>query len=303
MTLAASIVVPSYRGAERLPTLFAALQAQTCVSYECIVVIDGDLDGSAAVVATWSDRIPVRAIVLPENRGRSFALNAGHDAAQGGVLIRCDDDLRPGPTFVEEHLSSHAGGTVGVVGVCLDVFGDTASARAYGCQARDAMRRSGYALPADRVWRRWGANVSVSRATWEQVGPYDLRFTQYGWEDIDWGYRLHQLGVPILLRPELEVDHLNPAPTAGLRATKAYQSGESRAVFIDKHGSDVLNDSIPLDSVWHLAVRGVGTLMRSTRAVQRLSAPVDVLLPKLPPAVGRKCAALLIESAGAASLA
>lgn len=302
MTLDASIVVPSFRGAQRLPVLFAALEAQTSDSYECIVAIDGDTDGSADVVREWSTRIPVWPVVLPENRGRSAALNAGFDAAQGDVLVRCDDDLRPGSYYVTDHLRAHQGSAVGAVGVCLDVFDDTAYSRAYGAQARERMRESAYRLAPDTTWRRWGANVSVSRATWERVGPYDLRFTQYGWEDIDWGYRVHQAGIPVVVCSELEVEHLNPAPTAGIRALKAYQSGESRAVFVEKHGPSVLTGPGPMKSPWNVAVRGVSGLMRSKRMVETLAAPVDALLPRVSPKIGRKVAALLIESAGAASL-
>lgn len=90
---------------------------------------------------------------------------------------------------VMHHAEAHAGDPICAVGlclayVCLDVFGDTAYARAYGCQGRESMRQAAYKLATDATWRRWGANVSVSRATWVQVGPYDLRFTPYGWEDI-----------------------------------------------------------------------------------------------------------------------
>ena len=302
MTVDASIVVPSFKGAQRLPVLFAALEVQTNSSFECVVAIDGDEDGSADVVHKWSDRIPVRAVVFPENRGRSSALNAGFDTAEGNVLVRCDDDLRPGRDYVAGHVAAHQGSTVGAVGVCLDLFDDTAYSRAYGAQARERMRESAYRLPPDATWRRWGANVSVSRATWDRVGPYDPRFTQYGWEDIDWGYRVHQAGIPVVVRPELEVEHLNPAPTAGVRAVKAYQSGESRSVFVDKHGPGVLSDSVPMNSPWNVAVRGVSGVMRSKRIVETLGGPVDALLPRVSPRVGLKVASLLIESAGAASL-
>lgn len=302
MTLDASIVVPSFRGAMRLPRLFAALERQTNTSYECIVAIDGDLDGSAAVVQAWRDRIPVRAVVFEENRGRSAALNAGHEAAHGTVLIRCDDDLRPPPQFIAEHVATHEGRSVGAVGMCLDVFEDTAFALAYGRTARDSMRQLTYSMPEQGIWRRWGANVSITQDLWSQIGPYDLRFTQYGWEDIDYGYRLHLAGVPVVLRPELEVEHLNPAPTASLRASKAFASGESRAVFSEKHGSGVLSDSAPTGSPWNVAVRTVAGTMRSQRAVDRWGTPADYAVNHLPPKAGRKVAALLIEAAGAASL-
>src|SRR5262245_7939172 len=128
----ASIVVPSRGGAHRLPVLFASVRAQTRSDFEVIVVVDGDVDDSASVVAEAASDLPVRAIVFPETRGRAAALNAGFDAAEGTVLIRADDDLELEPDFVDHHVRLHEEQTCGVVAMCRDVFPDTAYARAYG---------------------------------------------------------------------------------------------------------------------------------------------------------------------------
>lgn len=275
----------------------------TC-SYECVVVLDGQVDGSAAVVEQWMGRIPLRMVAFPENRGRSAALNAGREAAAGQVLIRCDDDLAPATDFVANHVAHHRGGEpVGIVGMCPEVFPDNAYVRTYGQDNDDLVRESSYALSPERAWRRWSANVSVSRATWDRVGPYDDAFRVYGWEDIDWGYRLHQLGIPVLVPRDIEAPHHNPAISATERAERSFHSGASRRVFEAKHGSRALDDShIQMDSGWHVAVRATASVMRSDRMVRTVGRWVDAALPLVPTPVGRKVAALLIEAAGAASL-
>ena len=68
------------------------------------MVVDGDIDGSEQVVARLAGDLPVRTLVLPENQGRSAALNAGFGAATGDVLLRSDDDLE----LADEHLARHA---------------------------------------------------------------------------------------------------------------------------------------------------------------------------------------------------
>ena len=84
----ASIVVPSFRCADRLPQLLDSLAAQDAApSFEVIVVVDGVDDGSVALLENES-RLDARSIVFPENRGRVAALNAGFEAARGDVLIR-----------------------------------------------------------------------------------------------------------------------------------------------------------------------------------------------------------------------
>ena len=83
----ASVIVPSRGGAERLPRLLDALSRQTYESWEAVIVLDGDIDGSASVVERYS-HLPVQVLVFPENRGRVAALNAGFAAADGDVLYR-----------------------------------------------------------------------------------------------------------------------------------------------------------------------------------------------------------------------
>lgn len=303
MPLDATVIVPTLGGAERLPRLFAALEQQVGTAYECVVVLDGQIDDTAAVVQAWSTRIPLRSVVFAQNRGRSAALNAGRAAARGRVLIRCDDDLAPGPDFVARHVAHHSGSDpVGIVGMCPEVFPDNAYVRAYGQSNDDLVRESSYALDPNQGWRRWSANVSVTDETWDRVGPYDDAFRVYGWEDIDWGYRLHLLGVPVLVPRDLEAPHHNPATSATERAERAFHSGASRAVFQAKHGPDALGaDRLALDSPWNVAVRATGGVLRSDRAVRTVGRGVDRLLPRVPASVGHKLVALLVEGSGAAA--
>ncbi|MGN8026985.1 glycosyltransferase family 2 protein [Microbacterium sp. 22242] len=293
----ASIVVPSRGGAGRLPHLFAALRAQTETAWEAIVVIDGDVDGSAQVVAAAGDDLPVRALVLPENRGRSAALNAGFDDARGEVLIRCDDDLRPGPDYVAGHFARHADGNRGVIGLYRNVYPDTAYARAYGRERDERFRADAYATPADARWRYWAGNVSVTRETYDRVGGYDTAFRAYGWEDVDWGYRLHRAGVEIVLAPELETAHHVAATTTEIRVTRAFLAGAARRAFEAKHGAEALGSVGASAGAWGRLVRrtaaryGLGALQRRARTADRV-------IGRSPRWIAEKHVAWLVESAG-----
>lgn len=247
----ASIVVPSRGGAARLPYLFEALGAQTDPSWEVIVVIDGDTDGSAKVVEAARDELPVTAIVFPENRGRSAALNAGFAAARGDVLIRCDDDLRPAPNYVAANTARHADGVArGVIGLVRNVFPETPYARAYGSSRDVRFREDAYQLPAERRWRHWCGNVSVSRHTYDRVGEYDTHFRAYGWEDVDWGYRLSRAGIEVVFAPELETEHHVAAVTTEIRVKRAFYSGAAKQTFAAKHGTAALGATMPGTGIW-----------------------------------------------------
>ena len=294
MTLA-SIVIPSRGGAKRLPALLSALAAQDDVDWEAIVVLDGDIDGSQSVVARYA-HLPVRAITFPENRGRVAALNAGFTAAVGEILIRCDDDLVPRPDYVRRHKAAHARTPGGAIGLYRNVLPATTYARAYGRHADQLFRQHAYEVPPDLRWRYWAGNVSTTRELWNAVGPYDPGYRVYGYEDIDWGYRLHLLGAPISLVPELETDHLVAATTTRIRVLRAFHSGAARQTFVDKHGPDALPSPPPQASPWNTLVDGIARV-GDRRLLGVVAGAADGAAHFLPAAVSRKAIAALVEGA------
>lgn len=293
----ASIVIPSRGGAKRLPRLLNALAAQDDDEWEAIVVIDGDIDNSEHVVEGYQ-HLPVRAIVFPENRGRVAALNAGFQEAQGDILVRCDDDLVPAANYVREHKAAHADVAGGAIGLYLNQLPDTPYARAYGRNADEIFRRNAYSQ--SEPWRYWAGNCSTTRDLWEAVGPYDPDYRAYGWEDVDWGYRLHQQGVPVRLVPELETPHFVAAVTTRNRVQRAFHSGAARRLFEAKHGLDLLSSAEPpATSLWNRAVRAVGRIP-SRKLLGMASSAADLGARFLPPAVARKPIALLVEGGAVA---
>jgi glycosyltransferase involved in cell wall biosynthesis len=288
-----SVVVPSRGGAGRLPLLLGCLQRQTHDDFEVVVVVDGDVDGSEQILAAWASRVPVRPVVFPVNRGRPAALNAGHADAKGDVLVRCDDDLAPGPDYVRLHAAAHEAGPAGAVGMCRNVFPETTYARVYGRPAYERFREAAHAAPPDTRWRYWGGNVSVDRATWDRVGPYDESYRGYGWEDVDWGYRVHRAGLPISVVPALETDHHIAATTTAGRALRAFDSGSARRRFETKHGVQV-DGPAGLDP-WNLAVQAAARLL-SERGIGRVARGVDRLADRLPRRVAEKAVALTVEA-------
>ena len=260
------------------------------------MVLDGDIDDSAAVVAAAGD-LPVRAIVFEENRGRVAALNAGFADATGEVLIRCDDDLRPNPDYVERNVARHRGQPVGVVGLYQNVFPDTDYARVYGRPADVTFRRDAYLVAPEERWRYWAGNASVTRETYDRVGPYDRDYRAYGWEDVDWGYRLLASGVPIVIDPDLETPHHIAATTTESKTLRAFHSGAARHLFESKHGTDHLPGLAALQPTpWNRLVRAFGERW-TPGSLARASRVVDRVLGVAPPALGRRLVGLLVESA------
>lgn len=303
MTLA-SIVVPSRGGAQRLPRLMEALRAQTVPTWEAIVVLDGDIDGSEAVIGRYTD-LPIRSIVFHENRGRVAALNAGFAAATGDILVRCDDDLEPRSDYVERHVAAHAERPCGVVGLYRNVLDDNAYARAYGNATDGKFRAGAYDCAENERWHYWAGNCSITREIWDRVGPYDARYRTYGWEDADYGLRVYEAGYPIVLDPALETTHHAAAVTTDSRVRRAYHSGQARHLFDSIHGAGKPGPgpTRPTNtSAWNIATNVLADSLTYTRA-QKLAGAIDRALPHLPVAASSKMIALLVEAAAVAGYA
>lgn len=299
----ASVVVPTRGGRFRLPILIEALSKQTTENFETIFVIDGDVDGSAELLASSavSDLLPnVRVIEFLENRGRSAALNAGHHAANGDILIRCDDDLEPAANYVSAHIERHAQKQQGVIGLYKNQFPSTPYADAYGRDADRLFSEEAFASPLDKQWRYWAGNVSIDREIWREVGEYDLAYKKYGWEDVDYGFRIQKAGYPVVIAPELTTTHHVAAVTTRIRSLRALHSGAAREVFVEIHGEDVLGTRTSQGS-WNRLVEIVSTLS-TEKSMAMSSSVVDSLLPSLPKYVGKKLVALMVEGAGRAGV-
>ncbi len=297
MALGVSVVVPSHQGEQRLPTLLAALADQeTHRKWELIVVLDGSSDASAEVVKGWTHRLPITLIDRRDNRGRSATLNEGFARTKFEVLIRCDDDLVPAPGWMESFgRTVEQDPTMGVIGLYRNEYPATPYARVYGRYADARFRSEAYEFPKDRRWTYWAGNCAIHRDYWDLVGEYDAEtFASYGYEDIDWGYRLIQSGAGISLVPELETAHNVAAVTTEIRLKRAFQSGLAKARFEHKHRLD--EPSRKGHDPWTLAVRA-GSQLRGQQAYEQVGRRIDGLLNRVPDSGGRRIIDLAIEAA------
>lgn len=86
---AVSIIIPCYNGERFIREAVDCALGQSWPNLEVIVVDDGSTDGSAAVLASYGDRIRV---VRQENRGLPAARNSGIRASRGQFLCFLDAD-------------------------------------------------------------------------------------------------------------------------------------------------------------------------------------------------------------------
>lgn len=108
-----SIVVPTYREAENLPTLVQRIDAATSsaqISCEILIVDDNSCDGTEEVCRELAQRRPVKLIVREKERGLSSAVIAGMRIARGDVLLVLDADLSHPPEKIPDLYDAIASG-------------------------------------------------------------------------------------------------------------------------------------------------------------------------------------------------
>ena len=158
------------------------------------------------------------------NLGRAGARNALVQHSQGRQLLFLDADVLPDePDFLRRYLSVDSGSAAVCGGISYRQ-----------CERVDAAHRfylrysgsASVATASQRSMLPWAwtftANVLIARATFERM-PFDAGFQGYGYEDLEWGLRLHQAG---LLR---HID--NPVSHMGLlsKPTLARKTSEAAA--------------------------------------------------------------------------
>lgn len=164
-----TVLVCTYNRAQYLPAALASALAQTWPC-EVVVVDDGSTDDTAAVLARFPT---VRAVHLPENRGKPAALARGLAEARGDAVLVLDDDdlLLPGAVNV---LAAALFADPELVAVWGDtILFDDATGRPTGVRPATRMPPSmALRVVLQQIPAMPGATL-VRTSSWKACGPLD----------------------------------------------------------------------------------------------------------------------------------
>ena len=219
--MAVTVVIPYFEAPEALALTLAGLEGQTYPrELFGVVVVDDGSDPPLELDQPTSLRVRV---IHQEDLGFGLARarNNGARAATGDIIVFLDCDMVPEAGWLAAHARwHHAAGDVVTLGFRQHV--DFAGIDAGAVRGRPGSLEELLAeRPAQRpewIERRMastddltdgsddifrvvtGGNFGVSAAFFAEVGMFDESFTQWGAEDIEFGWRAYALGA--VLAPE-----------------------------------------------------------------------------------------------------
>ena len=169
-----SILIASHNRSALLRRCLDSLCTQDAdpASFEVIVADDGSSDDTAAMVEGFDAPFRLRLLRLDQG-GKSAALNAAVEAADGAVCLFLDDDIVASPALVAEHLAAHQREptTLGIGGITQQpIDADDWYARAFAQGWNEHFDER----PGGRIgWIDcYGANFSAPRAALREVGGF-----------------------------------------------------------------------------------------------------------------------------------
>jgi len=210
-----SVVIPTYNRRPILEKCLRALEQQQLKTrlegeaiegYEVVVVDDGSTDDTVAWLQREAQQFPHVRLIQQDHGGPAEGRNRGVEHARGDVIVFIDSDLVVTEGFLAAHATAlaahwrHSGNKL-----CFT----------YGAVINTANFESPSSEPhklRDLSWAYFATgNVAIDRQVLETSGLFDTRFRLYGWEDLELGERLRQLGVVLVRCPEAVGYHWHPA--------------------------------------------------------------------------------------------
>lgn len=232
----ASIIIPTFNGAQRIGHCLDALAKQTAgTGIEILVVDDGSTDDTVKVAG----RYPSVRVISQKNAGPAAARNRGAREAKGRILLFTDDDCVPMPDWLNAMLDCFRDPqVVGAKGV-YRTHQRGIAARFVQIEYEDKYRLMSN-LPSIDFVDTYSAGFIRDRFL--EMNGYDTSFPVACAEDIELSYRMSARGWKMKFAPNAVVYHTHPASISSY-LKKKYKFAFWRVLAVRKNPSKGIKDS------------------------------------------------------------
>ena len=227
-----SIVIPTYDRKPILEKCLTALETQDYSGqYEVVVVDDGSTDGTV----DWLREtiFPHIRLICQDHKGPSAARNLGVEHAKGDIIIFIDSDLVVLPGFLSAHDAKLQQGRRDTGGDRFFTYGRVVNTANFDNPTSEPYKITDYSAAFFAT-----GNVAIARHWLIEAGLFDTGFQLYGWEDLELGVRLKNLGLTLIKAPEAVGYHWHPAFTLAQipkLIDQEIQRGRMGVLFYQKH--------------------------------------------------------------------
>ncbi len=232
-----SVVIPTYN---RLPILRKCLDAlekqilnDEIYNFEIVLVDDGSTDGTVDWLRDNFETYPHLRIFEQSHGGAALGRNLGVEKSKGELIVFIDSDLIVDRSFLRSHVDS-----------LLKAWKKLGNRKCftYGSVINTSNFKNPNSEPfklQDLSWAYFATgNVAIDKKVLEISGLFDISFRLYGWEDLELGERLRNMGVKLIKCPRAIGYHWHPA-LAIEQIPKLIRIEKERAkmglVFYNKH--------------------------------------------------------------------
>ena len=205
-----SIVIPTYNRQPILEKCLKALENQrltdrTVENYEVVVVDDGSTDGTLTWLNAHQAEFPHVVTYEQNHQGPSAARNLGVQQAQGDTIIFIDSDLVVTEQFLQSHATALQTEEKALNSDRLFTYGAVINTCNFENPTAEPYKITDFSAAYFAT-----GNVAIAKKWLEQAGLFDTRFQLYGWEDLELGVRLKELGLKLVKCPAAVGYHWHP---------------------------------------------------------------------------------------------
>ncbi|ABB58111.1 Glycosyltransferase, GT2 family [Synechococcus elongatus PCC 6311] len=206
-----SVVIPTYNRRPILEKCLRALEqqqisAETAIAgYEVVVVDDGSTDGTVDWLKAQASEFPHVRLFEQDHQGPARARNLGVQQAQGDTIIFIDSDLVVTPPFLQAHATGLEKGRQRLGSDRCFTYGAVINTCNFDNPTAEPFKVTDFS----NAYFATG-NVAIARHWLETAGLFDTAFQLYGWEDLELGVRLKNLGLKLIRCPEAVGYHWHP---------------------------------------------------------------------------------------------
>jgi len=233
-----SVVIGTYNQKGTLKTVLESFSKQTLAAseFEIVVADSSSNDGTDSMVKSLNLPYQLNYLRL-ENKGKAYARNQAVENAKAEIILLTDADMVADPNLLAQHVALHEKhGDVAIEGVTLNLKKEL-SADELAPDSPDVEPYIKQKLKPEQELK-WSyflsGNLSLRKQTFIEAGAFDEKFSVYGWEDIELGYRLKKMKIKLIYAPKAINYHFHFVTGQDMLKRK-YNMGQSAAYFYKKH--------------------------------------------------------------------